>query len=155
MEIRDLVIVAAMSICGLLVTTSHGTASDNVAESVSVTILSSNLANGNTVGEWGFSALVEVDGRCILFDAGNFPDTVIRNAKALNVDLSCASDVVLSHFHADHTTGLMPLVADLRPRNPDAIRRVHVAEGFFLSRRWSGQSGTAEFNKMIARRAAR
>jgi 7,8-dihydropterin-6-yl-methyl-4-(beta-D-ribofuranosyl)aminobenzene 5'-phosphate synthase len=153
MKIRDLVIVAAMSICGLLVTTSHATASDNVAESVSVTILSSNLANGNTVGEWGFSALVEVDGRCILFDAGNFPDTVIRNAKALNVDLSCVSDVVLSHFHADHTTGLMPLVADLRPSNPDAIRRVHVAEGFFLSRRWPGTGDDVEGNNMIARRA--
>ena len=41
-----------------------------VAEDVSVTILSSNLANGGTIGEWGLSALVAVDGRCVLFDAG-------------------------------------------------------------------------------------
>lgn len=153
MEIRDLVIVAAISIFGLFVTTGDSNASDNVAESVSITILSSNLASGSTVGEWGFSALVEVDGRCILFDAGNFPDTVIRNAKALNVDLSCVSDVVLSHFHADHTTGLMPLLTDLRPRNRDAIRRVHVAEGFFLSRRWPGMGDDVEANQMIAQRA--
>ena len=80
------------------------------ASSVSVTILSSNLANTSTIGEWGFSALVEVDGQCILFDAGFHPDTVIRNAKALNVDLSCVTDVVLSHFHADHNGGLLPLL---------------------------------------------
>ena len=39
------------------------------AETVAVTILATNLADGGTIGEWGFSALVEVDGRCILFDA--------------------------------------------------------------------------------------
>ena len=78
------------------------------AESVAVTILSSNLANGSTVGEWGFSALVEVDGRCVLFDAGRHPDTVLRNVEVLNVDLSCVTDVVLSHFHSDHNRGGCP-----------------------------------------------
>ena len=94
------------------------------ADDVSVTILSSNLADGATVGEWGFSALVEVDGRCVLFDAGRHPDTVLRNARALGIDLSCVSDVVLSHFHFDHTTGLVPLLRALRSQNPEAIRRV-------------------------------
>jgi len=123
-----------------------------VAEKVAVTILSSNLANGATIGEWGFSALIEVDGRCVLFDAGNYPDTVLRNAKVLDVDLSCATDVVLSHFHADHTTGLLPLLEDLRKKNPQAIRRIHVAEGFFLSRRQPNATGDKERNLMIAMR---
>ncbi len=124
----------------------------SVAEKVAVTILSSNLASGATIGEWGFSALIEVDGRCVLFDAGNYPDTVLRNAKVLNVDLSCATDVVLSHFHADHTTGLLPLLEDLRAKNANAMRRIHVAEGFFLSRRQPGTSGDKERNLMIAMR---
>jgi len=123
----------------------------NVAQAVSVTILSSNLANGPTVGEWGFSALVEVDGRCVLFDTGRYPDTVLRNARALNVDLSCVTDVVLSHFHFDHTTGLLPLIRDLRKSNPQAIRRVHVATGFFLPRQDPAGPGNRE-NMMIARR---
>lgn len=123
-----------------------------IAQSVVVTILSSNLANGATVGEWGFSALVEVDGRCILFDAGRYPDTVLRNAKVLDIDLSCATDVVLSHFHFDHTTGLMPLLDDLRTKNPDAMRRIHVADGFFLPRRSPGTTGNEERNQMIAMR---
>jgi 7,8-dihydropterin-6-yl-methyl-4-(beta-D-ribofuranosyl)aminobenzene 5'-phosphate synthase len=120
------------------------------AESVVVTILSSNLANWGTVGEWGFSALVEVDGRCILFDTGNYPKTVLQNARSLGVDLSCATDVVISHFHADHNGGLIPLLEDIRPKNPDALRRIHVAEGFFLPRRRSGDAGDAEANQMIA-----
>jgi 7,8-dihydropterin-6-yl-methyl-4-(beta-D-ribofuranosyl)aminobenzene 5'-phosphate synthase len=118
-----------------------------LAEDVAVTILSSNLASGATIGEWGLSALVEVDGRCVLFDAGRNPDTVSRNAEALDVDLSCVTDVVLSHFHFDHTSGLVPLVRELRETNPDAIRRVHVADGFFLSRRVTGDQ---EWNQMIA-----
>ncbi len=118
-------------------------------DDVRVTILSSNLASGSTVGEWGLSALVEAEGRCVLFDAGRYPDTVLRNAEVLEVDLSCVTDVVLSHFHSDHTTGVMPLLDALRPEHPDAIRRVHVARGFFLPRRVPSMTGDAEFNGMI------
>ena len=123
-----------------------------VAEAASVTILSSNLASGSTVGEWGLSALVEVDGRCVLFDTGRYPDTVLRNARELDVDLSCVTDVVLSHFHFDHTTGLLPLLRELRVQNPQAIRRVHVARGFFLPRRRPDATGDTERNQMIALR---
>lgn len=125
-------------------------AEDNrsVVNKAEVTILSSNLANGATVGEWGLSALVEVDGHCILFDAGRHEDTVIRNAEALNVDLSCVTDLVFSHFHFDHTAGLIPLIEKLRPENPQAIRRVHVGAGFFQSRRRVG-AGDGEANQMV------
>ena len=126
-------------------------ASAQVAENVEVTVLSSNLANGGAIGEWGLSALVEVDGHCILFDAGRYPDTVIRNAEVLNVDLSCITDVVLSHFHFDHTTGLIPLIETLRTVNPDAIQRVHVAQGFFNERR-AGSGSTIRANQMIQER---
>lgn len=122
------------------------------AEAVSVTILSSNLANGATVGEWGLSALVEADGQCVLFDAGRYPDTVLRNAEALNVDLTCVTDVVLSHFHFDHTTGLLPIVRNLRTQGQESVLRVHVATGFFLPRRMPGSTGDAEWNQMIATR---
>jgi 7,8-dihydropterin-6-yl-methyl-4-(beta-D-ribofuranosyl)aminobenzene 5'-phosphate synthase len=120
--IRSLAIIVPGLLLGM---TCNGADANNanVAEEVAVTILSSNLANGATIGEWGFSALIEVDGRCVLFDAGNYPDTVLRNAKVLDVDLSCATDVVLSHFHADHTTGLLPLLAELREKNPQAIHQ--------------------------------
>lgn len=123
----------------------------NLVDEVQVTILSSNLANGPAVGEWGLSALVEADGRCILFDSGRYPDTVIRNAQVLNVDLSCVTDVVLSHFHFDHTTGLIPLIENLRAVNGNAIRRVHVADGFFNERR-AGSGSSIRANQMISER---
>lgn len=122
------------------------------AEAVEITILSSNLANGGTVGEWGFSALVKADDKCILFDAGRYPDTVLRNAEVLNVDLSCVTDVVLSHFHFDHTTGLLPLLKNMRAQNPAALQRIHVAEGFFISRQRASTPGDDELNGMIAMR---
>lgn len=145
--------IVTLTMYAAIVCVSNTTWALDKATRAEVTILSSNLANGATVGEWGLSALVEVDDKCILFDAGRYPDTVIRNIAVLQVDLSCVSDVVLSHFHFDHTTGLLPLIKLLREKNPDAMRRVHVAQGFFLPRRIPHASGDAERNQMIALRA--
>lgn len=122
----------------------------NEASNVTVTILSSNLANGGTVGEWGLSAFVQADGQCVLFDAGRYPDTVLRNAEVLGVDLSCVTDVVLSHFHFDHNTGLLPLLRDLRRKNPDSMKRVHVAKGMFLRRQLPQGGDFVDWNQMIA-----
>ena len=118
-----------------------------VASSVEVIVLSSNLASGSTVGEWGFSALARVDGECLLFDAGFHPDTVLRNIEVLNVNLSCVTDIVLSHFHHDHIGGLKALIDQTRDKNPAAMRRIHVAQGFFRSRRVNGED--TEWNQMI------
>ena len=154
MRIQSSFFGALIALFAVLVTGTGNAATDEndsrKAESVVVTILSSNLANWGTVGEWGFSALIEVDGRCILFDTGNYPDTVLRNAKSLEVDLSCVTDIVLSHFHSDHNGGLIPLLENIRPKNSNAMRRIHVADGFFLSRRWSSDTSDAEANQMIA-----
>jgi 7,8-dihydropterin-6-yl-methyl-4-(beta-D-ribofuranosyl)aminobenzene 5'-phosphate synthase len=121
------------------------------AKSVKVTILSTMLADAG-IGEWGFAALVEVDGRKILFDTGARPDTVLKNAEELKIDLSQVTDVILSHNHDDHTGGLLALRAALKARNPQALSRAHVAEGIFLPRHEPGSQ--AEANPMLAARAA-
>jgi 7,8-dihydropterin-6-yl-methyl-4-(beta-D-ribofuranosyl)aminobenzene 5'-phosphate synthase len=56
--------------------------------------------------DWGFSALVEHDGMRILFDTGNNAAILEHNVKALGVDVTKLDFVVISHRHADHTTGL-------------------------------------------------
>ena len=56
--------------------------------------------------DWGFSALVEVDGKRILFDTGNDADIFAANVKAKGVDLKTLDFVVLSHRHSDHMAGL-------------------------------------------------
>lgn len=95
-----------------------------------ITVLSTMLSDDG-VGEWGYAALVEVDGRRILFDTGAKPDTVLRNAALLKIDLSTVEDVVLSHNHPDHTGGLLTLRRAVMARNAAALSRVHVARGFF------------------------
>ncbi len=56
--------------------------------------------------DWGFSALVEHNGKRILFDTGNNAAIFEHNVKALGVNLTQLDFVVISHRHTDHTTGL-------------------------------------------------
>ena len=56
--------------------------------------------------DWGFSALVEVAGKRILFDTGNDREIFAANVKAKGVDLTNLDFVVLSHRHSDHMAGL-------------------------------------------------
>ena len=141
----------AVALTSVLLVAQFAAAEDKAkAEAGEITILSSNLANVPTIGEWGFSAFVRVDRHCLLFDTGNHADTVLRNTEALDVDLSCVTDVVLSHWHADHMGGLVTLFNDIRSSNPSSMQRIHVAEGFFLPRRISGQARNGEINQMIA-----
>lgn len=61
--------------------------------------------------DWGYAALVEFEGRRILFDTGNDPSIFERNVRALGVDLTTLDLVVVSHRHGDHTTGLAYLLS--------------------------------------------
>ena len=121
------------------------------AQTMTLTVLSTMLADIEGIGEWGFAAVVEVDGRRWLFDTGARPETVLRNAEELGVDLASISDVILSHHHADHTGGLVTLRKALAVRNPAALSRVHVAKGIFSPRRGGGEGDS---NPMAATRAA-
>jgi 7,8-dihydropterin-6-yl-methyl-4-(beta-D-ribofuranosyl)aminobenzene 5'-phosphate synthase len=72
-----------------------------------VTILYDAFGDAKDVTkDWGFSAFVEHNGKRILFDTGNDATIFEHNVKALGVDLAKLDFVVISHRHADHTTGL-------------------------------------------------
>jgi 7,8-dihydropterin-6-yl-methyl-4-(beta-D-ribofuranosyl)aminobenzene 5'-phosphate synthase len=116
-------------------------------QTLKVTILSTMLADGNELGEWGFAALVEADGHRILFDTGEHTDVVLKNAKTLNVDLATVPDVVLSHWHGDHVGGFLTLRRDVMKNSPRALARTHVGEGIFLSR--TGVPPGVELNPMV------
>src|ERR1700691_4517018 len=120
---------------------------DKVA-SLDVRLLSTMLTADEGYGEWGFAALVVADGHRILFDTGAHPDTVLRNARALHIDLSNVPDVILSHHHIDHTAGLVTLRREYAQSNPAAVARAPGGAGIFLSR--TNRSGAPEANTMIA-----
>jgi len=56
--------------------------------------------------DWGYSAFIEYQGKRILFDTGNNPGILERNAKAKGIDLTKLDFVVMSHRHGDHMGGL-------------------------------------------------
>jgi 7,8-dihydropterin-6-yl-methyl-4-(beta-D-ribofuranosyl)aminobenzene 5'-phosphate synthase len=56
--------------------------------------------------DWGFAALVEYGGKRILFDTGNNARIFEHNVKAAGVDLQNIDFVIISHRHADHTSGI-------------------------------------------------
>jgi 7,8-dihydropterin-6-yl-methyl-4-(beta-D-ribofuranosyl)aminobenzene 5'-phosphate synthase len=56
--------------------------------------------------DWGYAALVEIDGKRILFDTGDDAAVLAKNVKAKGVDLTRLDFVVLSHRHSDHVSGL-------------------------------------------------
>jgi 7,8-dihydropterin-6-yl-methyl-4-(beta-D-ribofuranosyl)aminobenzene 5'-phosphate synthase len=103
-------------------------------KSLRVEVLSTMLTSDQGIGEWGFAAVVEADGRRILFDTGARPDTVLNNIKELGVDLSNITDVVLSHHHQDHTGGLMTLRRAMLEKNPAALSEAYVGKGIFAAR---------------------
>ena len=65
--------------------------------------------------DWGYAALVEINGKRILFDTGNDPAIFAKNVKAKGVDLTKLDFVVLSHRHTDHVSGV-PYLLSANPK---------------------------------------
>ena len=99
-----------------------------------ITVLATNISDYGGLGEWSFAALFEGEQDAVLFDTGFKEDTVLHNVLHLGVDLSGVEKVVLSHFHSDHTGGLLILREHFRPANEGALSQVYVAAGFFEQR---------------------
>jgi len=79
-----------------------------------ITILCENSVGplSGTLGEHGFSALIEpVGGDPLLFDTGQGL-TLLHNARRMNKELSKVKQVVISHGHYDHAGGLKPLLEE-------------------------------------------
>jgi len=64
--------------------------------------------------DWGFSCLVEAYGRKILFDTGANGAILLNNMKRLKIKPSDVEEVFISHYHWDHTGGLLDFL-DLNP----------------------------------------
>ncbi len=95
-----------------------------------ITVLCENSVGplSGTLGEHGFSALIEPsNGEPLLFDTGQGL-TLLHNARRMNKDLSTVRQVVLSHGHYDHSGGLKQLLAEC------GAKRVYSHPAVFNSR---------------------
>ncbi len=123
----------------LLLPALHG-AGQVSSTSLTITYLYDNTAvSAGTKPDWGFSCLIQGNGRNVLFDTGANPDVLRANMAALRVDPSRINAVVFSHEHGDHTAGVGALGE--RPGLPvffpasfrDATRAAFAKQGLLLT----------------------
>jgi 7,8-dihydropterin-6-yl-methyl-4-(beta-D-ribofuranosyl)aminobenzene 5'-phosphate synthase len=104
MKNRTLFLIAAIASLVSIATHAKAAAPDSKGQ---ITILYDAFGTDPSMSkDWGFSALVEIAGKRILFDTGNDADIFAANVKAKGVDLKTLDFVVLSHRHSDHMAGL-------------------------------------------------
>ena len=80
-------------------------------------IIYDNNAKAPLESSWGFSALLEIDGKRILFDTGWDGDILLRNMERLGIELEF--DIIcISHIDWDHSGGL-PRLLEVMPNPGD------------------------------------
>jgi len=95
---------------------------------ISITTLYDNYQSdpGLKIG-WGFSCLIKVNGKRILFDTGADSETLLSNMEKMEINPKNIDFVFISHLHGDHTGGLPGLLA-IKPG-----LKVYKPESFFAS----------------------
>ncbi len=96
-----------------------------------LTVLCENSVTGpfGLIGEHGWSVLIKIRGRQILFDTGQGLG-IVNNSQVLGQDLSRTELLILSHGHYDHASGI-PMVAAKCSSLPIVCHK-----DVFLSRYW-------------------
>ena len=92
--------------------TTQSTSLTNQASPARITVLYDAFGKDPAMTQdWGYAALVEINGKRILFDTGGDPAIFAKNVKAKGVDLTKLDFVVLSHRHGDHVSGVSYLLS--------------------------------------------
>ncbi len=80
------------------------------------------------VSGWGFSAFLEPPG--ILFDTGSETKALLDNFSLFNISLEKIHSIFLSHFHWDHTGGLLGMLPLLQ--TPRVFLHSGFSSGFMV-----------------------
>ena len=94
-----------------------------------ITIIFDNTAYDPTLqASWGFSALIEINEKKILFDTGDNGNILLSNMKKLHIDPADIDEVFISHNHYDHIGGLSSFLSyknDVTIYIPPSVRGIH------------------------------
>jgi len=69
-------------------------------------VYDNEAAQAGLQADWGFSCLVEADGRRLLFDTGAKGAVLLANMATIGLDPQTITDIFISHAHWDHVGGL-------------------------------------------------
>src|SRR5579864_6332118 len=106
-KIQLFVLIALTGSAWLLSSCTTTSPTSAAAETPRITILYDAFGKDAAMTkDWGYAALVEINGKRILFDTGDDAAVLAKNVKAKGVDLTKLDFVVLSHRHSDHVSGL-------------------------------------------------
>ena len=75
-----------------------------------ITLVENTCGDSRCGAEHGLCVYVKTRRHTLLMDTGQ-SDMLLRNAAALDIDLTQTDAVILSHGHYDHTGGVLPLVS--------------------------------------------
>ena len=75
-----------------------------------ITVYDNYLWTEGLTTDWGFGALIWIDGTTILFDTGGKGSILLDNIDKLGLKPQGVDAVALSHYHGDHTGGLFPFL---------------------------------------------
>jgi 7,8-dihydropterin-6-yl-methyl-4-(beta-D-ribofuranosyl)aminobenzene 5'-phosphate synthase len=105
------VLIAVVGSAWLLFGRAIASPTPAAAEAARITVLYDVFGKDAAMTkDWGYSALVEINGKRILLDTGSDPAIFAHNVKTKGVDLSKLDFVVLSHRHGDHVGGMSYLL---------------------------------------------
>ncbi len=77
--------------------------------------------------EYGFSALINVDGKKYLYDTG-LKDALLHNADEMHLSLESCEGIIISHGHFDHTGAVIPAIKRW------GIRKLYAHSNLFADR---------------------
>jgi 7,8-dihydropterin-6-yl-methyl-4-(beta-D-ribofuranosyl)aminobenzene 5'-phosphate synthase len=93
---------------------------------IKISIIYDNCKENSDFQEgWGFSALLEIGQRKILFDTGNDRNAFFSNSEKMDIDCGEITDVIFSHKHHDHVAGCKEILEKMR----DSCR-LYLPKGF-------------------------
>lgn len=107
-SIMILLLLFSIIFAGGFTMTQINNGSENRRDTIRITIIYDNnpFVEGLQT-DWGFACLVEIENTKLLFDTGDDGNILLNNMSKLNINPKDIDLVFLSHFHHDHTGGLI------------------------------------------------